>query len=341
MKKLTLFAALGALLCFAPNVGAQRLGDLISSKVKKAATGAASQTLHKASLPWMMEEKTTREDIEKYIYGLGDERSSDEIKGLYTFREELRARAHEDSAIVALKSHDALYREAEKELDKYEMFLFLLGDCTTRLNFTGKIDEKYCTLEHLMVRIGTTSAWVWEDKNSAGKQGFYFHNMSGEKIFVEDDQMQDVYKDVRRYAYVEFFLEGIKDKELRKQHDLAHMCYYYLQCAKENNNPANIDRLPMPTPGSLNSLAAQALAAAKKNSSYADGVKVIIDANAWDIERDALGNPIRRKCGGWVIKNTKYGKEAWRAQWCEEHMGGGKYGALKLYGVGGGRHFVK
>ena len=109
----------------------------------------------------------------------------------------------------------------------------------------------------------------------------------------------------------------------------------------KNTSVDNIEYHPYPKGGPLNGLAGKALASAKNNSSYTEAIAVVIDAPSWTVDYDALGNPIRRKAGGWVIKNTKYGKKAYRAQFSEDYMGGGSYGEIKLYGIGGDQHFVK
>ena len=74
------------------------------------------------------------------------------------------------------------------------------------------------------------------------------------------------------------------------------------------------------------------LALAKKSSSYADAIAVVIDADDWTIERNSAGIIQRRKVGGWVIKQMKRNKRAFRCQFAQPYTGRG-YGSLILYGV--------
>ncbi|MBO4490110.1 MAG: hypothetical protein J5944_01980 [Lentisphaeria bacterium] len=107
-----------------------------------------------------------------------------------------------------------------------------------------------------------------------------------------------------------------------------------------NNKPENVDYHPMPTPGKLNTLAPKALELARRSSSYADAIDVIIDADDWTVERNSAGIIQRRKVGAWVIKQMKNCKRAFRCQFAEPWQGSG-YGELILYGVGGGQFNVK
>lgn len=105
-------------------------------------------------------------------------------------------------------------------------------------------------------------------------------------------------------------------------------------------NRCNVDYHPMPTPGKLNALAAEALEQARKNDSYKDAIGVVIDADDWTIEHNAAGVIVRRKVGAWVIKQEKDHKRAFRCQFAQPYNGNG-YGELILYGVGGGQFNIK
>ena len=108
-----------------------------------------------------------------------------------------------------------------------------------------------------------------------------------------------------------------------------------VQKALASNTPENIERHPMPKAGSLNkSLKAKALALAKAEDSSV--IDVVITSNSWNVK------PLeRRSVSGYVIKKDEYGKRAFARTWCQDYMGGGKYGSLRNYGVGMGSFYLK
>ena len=105
--------------------------------------------------------------------------------------------------------------------------------------------------------------------------------------------------------------------------------------ALNSNSPSNIERKAMPKAGSLNkSLKAQALRASKAEDSGV--IDVVITSNNWKVD------PLtRRSVTGYVIKQDAHGKRAFSRSWCQDYMGGGKYGSLRSYGVGMGSFYIK
>lgn len=105
--------------------------------------------------------------------------------------------------------------------------------------------------------------------------------------------------------------------------------------ALASNSPENIERQSMPKAGKLNaSLKAKALAEAKREDP--DVIDVVITSNSWKVD------PLtRRSVSGYVIKKDKHGKRAFGRSWCQDYMGGGKYGSLRNYGVGLGSFYLK
>ena len=230
------------------------------------------------------------------------------------------------------------YDKMEKELNRLDYFFSMLGNRTTRLGFNGTVNVEtgQAQVNYIQASVNQTTVFVKWDNDKE-----YFYNMSGDKCFLEDDDIDMIDRHIRRYYYVWNFLYGQEDHEFKEASYKASICYDCLKKARDNNNVDNIEFQPYPKGGPLNSLAPKALASAKLSSSYSEAIAVVIDAPSWSVDYDAFGQPIRRKAGGWVIKNTKYGKKAFRAQFSEDHMGGGKYGEIKLYGIGGESHYVK
>jgi hypothetical protein len=82
------------------------------------------------------------------------------------------------------------------------------------------------------------------------------------------------------------------------------------------------------------SLKAKALAVAKAEDSSV--IDVVITSNHWNV------TPLeRRSVSGYVIRNTKMGKQASGRSWCQDYMGGGKYGSLRNFGVGLDSFYIK
>ena len=119
--------------------------------------------------------------------------------------------------------------------------------------------------------------------------------------------------------------------------------FFYLQALDEalaNNTPDKMEFKPMPKAGGMNaSIKAKVLAIEK--SIAKEVVDVVITSDSWQIERDALGQPVRRVIFGYSIVQTENGKMATRVSWAEDHQGGGKYGGLRAYGNGMESYYVK
>lgn len=304
--------------------------------------------VHNVPCPWPMEKDDYDQNhgpVVEFVRKMGEMTYKGDMQAL---KDALVARAKEDSMEIArLKphrlqmemKHDMAFDTLERELKRLDYFYSMLGDYTTRLNFNGTVEMAtgQATVQRIGVRLEKTTAWVMWDKNDKA----IFYDMSGQPMFLEDEDMVYVDNALRQYIWVDLFLKGLEDKEYQKVDYIANLCFNCINEAKTNNSVDNIEFLPYPKGGALNSLAPKCLASAKKSESYADALAVVIEESSWTVDYDAFGQPIRRKVGGWVIKNTKYGKKAYRAQFSEDHMGGGKYGEVKLYGIGGGSHYVK
>ncbi|MBQ3743022.1 MAG: hypothetical protein II858_04120 [Bacteroidales bacterium] len=120
-------------------------------------------------------------------------------------------------------------------------------------------------------------------------------------------------------------------------------CQLYLEAvskALENNDKIEIKYQPMPAAGKMNaSMKAKVLPLEKAITDKV--VDCVVTSDGWKVETDAAGTPIRRVIYGYSIVETKRGKQATRVSWAEDYQGGGQYGALHAYGVGGGKFYVK
>ena len=110
--------------------------------------------------------------------------------------------------------------------------------------------------------------------------------------------------------------------------------------AINNNDKIEVQYKPMPKAGALNaSMKAKVLPIEKSITSTV--TDCVVTSDSWEVQRDAAGNIQRRVIYGYSIVQTKRGKQATRVSWAEDYLGGGKYGAVHSYGVGGGQFYVK
>ena len=196
------------------------------------------------------------------------------------------------------------------------------------------VEQEYETKE-MLHGITTMIRGRAEDKK------LYFYEMNGARGYVEGEDINAVNEARRRFYYVDYFLMNRDDKECRKNSAIARVMFDYIGKALANNSPDKIEFAPMPKKGSLHEqFAKEALKTITTESdNYKDVYEVIIDADSWQTETK-FGSVVRRKFGGWGLKKLKYGVRAYRVQCCQDHLGGGKYGQLRLYATAGGKNLA-
>ena len=298
----------------------------------KASLGAS--LAHKAPLPWPME-KEDRDRIAKYVEELGQISNSKLVGEL---KDALEARAAEDRKIVEAKVDG--WEKAQEELSLYNLFLDQLGHRTVVFDFTGDVDLETKMVNFKQVSIRTYNSTIYvrpaEDKK------VYFYEANKARCFVEGKEMDAVNEALRRFFYVNYFLKDSEDKDFQKNAMAAGVIFGYIKQAVANNSPDKIEYAPMPKKGALHEqFAKEALQTITTQSdNYKDVYEVIIDADNWQVE-SKFGGIERRKFGGWGLKKYKYGIRAFRVQWCQDYLGGGKYAPLRLYATAGGHMYVK
>lgn len=180
----------------------------------------------------------------------------------------------------------------------------------------------------------------------------YFCDYKLDPVFAEEDALRVAKLDLNMATNISILFEGYPVEWCRETQNGVmkdQFAIYYqkaltyasaLKEAIKGNSLDNLEFKPVPKAGSMNaSLNAQALAAEKKKGK--DAIKVVIVSNSWEIQKNALGQPVRRVVYGYSIANTKHGKMATRVSWAEDYQGGGKYGSLNAYGVGTEYFYVK
>ena len=299
-----------------------------------AKAALAASLAHKAPLPWPME-KEDRDRIAKYVDELGRISNS---KLVGDFKAALEARAAEDRKIVEANVDGA--DKAKEELDLYDLFLDQLGHRTVVFDFDGDVDLEKNTVSFRKVNIRTHNSTICV--HPAEDKKVYFYEANKARCYVEGKEMDAVNEALRRFFYVNYFLKDREEKEYKKNALAAGVIFGYIKQAIANNSPDKIEYAPMPKKGALHAqFAKEALQTITTQSdNYKDVYDVIIDADNWQIE-SKFGGIERRKFGGWGLKKYKYGIRAFRVQWCQDHLGGGKYAPLRLYATAGGHMYVK
>jgi hypothetical protein len=90
-------------------------------------------------------------------------------------------------------------------------------------------------------------------------------------------------------------------------------------------------------------LAATCLAAYKvwDENGTDDARRVSVVSTSWKIERDALGNILRRVIVAYVDVKGDNGRKAEEHSFCQDYLGGGRYGKTRHYGVGLSSFYLK
>ena len=311
--------------------------EKLAAEQKAAAEAAAAKKaalVHKAELPWAME-KEDRDRIAKYVDELGRTTNS---KLVGDFKKALDARAEEDRRIVEANGDEA--DKAKEELDLYNLFLDQVGYLPIVGFFNGDVDleKNIVNFKELRIRTSNSSVYV----RMAADQKLYFYEMNGARGYVEGKDVDAVNEARRRFYYVDYFLMNREDKDFRKNSAIARVMFDYIGKALANNSPDKIEFAPMPKKGALHGqFAKEALETIRTQAdNYKDVYEVVVDADDWQTETK-FGGIVRRKFGGWGLKKLKHGVRAYRVQWCQDHLGGGKYGPLRLYATAGGSMYVK
>ena len=307
----------------------------------KAVEEAKEKALHKVPCPWLMNpdsvSDSNRGKVQEYIKNLGKADPAD----VDSLKEQIMRRLDENTEILKARGYDDVWKaplddvgREGKELNLLLHFYSDLHQDVIVFHVDGTLTKDKNGMEFRSIRVdsGTTSYYIILDENN----DMAFHTMGGDKIFVEDEELPEVKEFQQKLANAKTLFENFGPDYAT----ICGMCYNFMIQALENNAPGNIGYRPYPKGGSLNSLAGKALAVIKKTDAYKDAIAVVIDADSWTIDKNAFGIPIRRKCGGWAIRNDKHGKRAYRVMFAEDYDGTG-YGALHMYGQGMGSHYVK
>lgn len=344
----------------------------VKPEVKKTAISAGpeipelmsiepSQTMYDASAVYM----------DKIAWGL----RKTPVESVKTLAQKLNARAKWNTETLAQldeKENPELAAQLIKELKNWSYFLIKCGQIVNNsvLDVHWKKDDQgkfYYNDVYPRLAVGVWVAGV--PVSEEGVKGFNTMvsratesrkfrfctegTTAMNPMIANDDQVRVAKLDYNMMLNIAWLFEGYPIQWWKEQcngdykQDMYEQYYYgaLLFCEAINeaiklNTPGNLEFKSMPKAGGMNaSMKAKALAAEK--SKFKDVMDVVITSDSWNVEKSAAGVPLRRVIYGYSISNTKDGKRATRVSWAEEYQGGGKYGDLRPYGVGGDSFYVK
>ena len=312
--------------------------------------------------------------MDKLAWGL----RKNPVESVKALAHKLNARAKWDTEMLTQMEEGSVERDSQleaqliKELKNWSYFLIKCGQIvnTAVTSVNWKKDEHgkfYYNDVYPIFSVGMWSAGVQVSQDDVKGFGSMVSRATESRkfrfctegstamnpIIVDDDHVRVAKLDYNMMRNIAWLFEGYPIEWWKEQcngdykQDLYEKYYYgaLLFCeaiseALKLNTPGNLEFKSMPKAGGMNaSMKAKALAAEK--SKFKDVLDVVITSDSWNIEKTAAGVPIRRVIYGYSIGNTKDGKRATRVSWAEEYQGGGKYGSLHTYGVGGDSFYVK
>lgn len=318
--------------------------------------------------PWIMEEGVTKsyswpppasekeKNITWYLYNLPNT-SVDEVKDM---KAKLDARYQANAKIM--KAEEAglfsqlsgyatkLLSEVHQEQERWDAFYgeimqFMTTHVQGSMRDKGNLDW-VLTWNRGDIMVQGDKLLLTIDKNDSGKLQFY-GVASHQGVYASAADIKNIKEEVDRMSKVAILTEGLTNEfddphptkdRVNYANQLNAKAKMYVELIEEalgNNTPDNIERRAMPKAGKLNaSLKAKALAEAKRDDPSV--IDVVITSNNWNVK------PLeRRTVSGYVIKKDENGKRAFARTWCQDYMGGGKYGSLRNYGVGMESFYLK
>ena len=361
MKRINVFKYVVAFaMFFGVNLNADaQFGSLksLANKAKKAVKEKAEQTINNGTsissessvekavakvaagdpgvLPWTM----TRE---------GQNKTSSFIEHMEDASTEEVAKLRDDM----IKRY--LYNEVAKPNDGYTenmYFANFLQNISNQMGILNRykvniIDGRFDFDAQGRVELITFGPSAYVEVNERGEA--YFTSASNhDRTYLNEERLAKAKDNLKRVEnYRTFFAAAGKglSKDMEEDFELGYnratMYVTFLSDAIRGNSPANITRRPMPKAGSLNGqLHAAALAIAKKRMQNV--VDVVITRDHWDVKRNALGQILHRVAYGYYIVKDDVGRKAVSHSWAQDYQGG-KYGALRHFGVGAeGGFYVK
>ena len=286
-----------------------------TSTATEAATGgttaspaqtAAGSATRKTPIVWPFTGDGS--DIQMFVFNIGKE-SADDIKNL---KAQIEARHAENLAI-----NDAT---AKKEIELYNA---LMEHCKRQTQNFAKIDVEgdKVSVYRIECRLYTVQ-FKGQDP--------VFHKEGIVTPMPDDEWNTQLFF----YSNLMLLMRQEPPAQQFPEYQKAQITHQYIFMAQKNSL-AMQEKLPVPKDGMNNpTLAAQMLKLAQTKYPDMGIVKVVIRDADWTIERDALGKPLRKRIGTYIIRKEGDGYKMTDHSFAQPYAGDGKYNPTVHYAIG-------
>ena len=274
-----------------------------ASPTQAAAGGSATR---KAPIVWPFTGDGS--DIQMFAFNIGKE-SADDIKNL---KAQIEARHAENLAI-----NDAT---AKKEIELYNA---LMEHCKRQTQNFAKID-----IEGDKVSVYRIECRLYTIQFNG--QDPVFHKEGIVTPMPDDEWNTQLFF----YSNLMLLMRQEPPAQQFPEYQKAQITHQYIFMAQKNSLTMQ-EKLPVPKDGMNNpTLAAQMLKLAQTKYPDMGIVKVVIRDADWTIERDALGKPLRKRIGTYIIRKDGDGYKMTDHSFAQPYAGDGKYNPTVHYAIG-------
>ena len=171
------------------------------------------------------------------------------------------------------------------------------------------------------------------NENTKGQIAFLVAGRPNEPAIVDPLPEDEYQEEMARYNNLALMLRQEPPKEQYPELQTAQLARSLIVQAQKNSFALQV-KMPMPEDGMNNpALAAEMLKLAQTKFPNMGIVKIIIRDSDWTIERDALGQPLRKRIGTFVIKKEGDNYRMTDHSFAQPYEGG-SYGSTIHYAVG-------
>ena len=289
----------------------------IQESVPDEVSAVATAAVRKAKPVWLLAKDEHREDFRGTFATDIRKYSSDSIK---VIKEMVEARHAENLTIM-----DEI---AKEEIENYDG---LMQQCRWATTTYADIKMDGNKVVGTIIDCGLHVAGYGE--NTEGKLAFLVDGGPNKPGIVDPLPDNEYQEELARYENLALMMRQEPPAEQYPERQTAQLARSLIVQAQKNAFELQ-KKLPMPDDGMKDpALAAQMLKLAQAKFPNMGIVKVVIRDNDWTVERDAVGNILRKRIGTFVIKKNGDNYRMTDHSFAQPYEGG-KYGATIHYAVG-------
>ena len=268
---------------------------------------AVGDAVRKAPIVWPFTGDGS--DIQMFAMNIG-ELSPDSIKSL---KAQIEAR-HAENLVIK----DAT---AKKEIELYNN---LMEHCKRQTQNFAKIEIEGDKVSVFRIECRLYTVQFKDSKDPVFHKGGIITPMPDDEWKVE----------LFFYSNLMLLMRQESPAQQFPEYQKAQVTHQYIFMAQKNSL-AMQEKLPIPKDGMNNpTLAAQMLKLAQTKYPDMGIVKVVIRDADWTIERDALGKPLRKRIGTYIIRKSGDGYLMTDHSFAQPYAGDGKYNPTVHYAIG-------